>query len=424
MAGIALLILVWIEVRKGMAFRPQTASLPTGSTLELYHVTWGTNHHRVVGGTWASLALRVPRTIRTAINWRPAAIEDAGDTKTPVLLLWFRESSNTIQPHQLVLTAVGDSGEELALNPHLHNWLGSSSGSKSQTFWAAQDVFPWRTSSFKLRVYRKGSDSGSDPERCAEFTIPNPRAGHHPRWRPEPIPATRTNGSLAVTLDTWQPVTRLPAAGNAGHDRGEFWHQAKLRVRENGRLTEHWYLAQGIWQDATGNRALNSGARMRRTAGDDRLEVWFSPLLSTNETALKLGLGFARDALGSFAPEERVPGTNELVEPDLTNNLQGAQIILDSLSGPRTPDGPILRRAGRKLVVRFVAPAELFRVLVLGITDERGRPVPLLDGWSQSDSEFEFGVNWPADVSTVDLTLAVQRIRWVEFRVPPYAAPP
>jgi hypothetical protein len=193
---------------------------------------------------------------------------------------------------------------------------------------------------------------------------------------------------------------------------------------------DYWYVAQVIWQDATGNRAPHWVGMTHRTADDDRIDLWLSPHLSTNETALKFGLGFVRDARGSFAPEERwdihgvpVPGTNELVEPNLTNNLQGTQIVLDSLSGPRTPDGPILRRSGRKLIVRFVESAESIRVLVLGITDNHGRGVPLLDGWSQSESEFEFGVNWPADATTVDLALAVQRLRWVEFLVPPYTQP-
>ena len=76
----------------------------------------------------------------------------------------------------------------------------------------------------------------------------NPAFGAYPQWNPEPWPATKTNGDLAVTLGDFQTGVTVP------WDR--FHHQTQLafKLTRNGQPADHWRVASLTISDATGNR--------------------------------------------------------------------------------------------------------------------------------------------------------------------------
>jgi len=183
------------------------------------------------------------------------------------------------------------------------------------------------------------------------------------------------------------------------------------------------------WQDASGNRAED----VARTAVPEgrELKVYYRPALWTNEGAWKFRSGFARTAKGPFAPDElwviknvRVPTTNEFLRSTEEGRLQGASLRLEALVGPRTTDGPVLPYIGRVVVVRLLEAKEPIRLHLLNVSDNLGRPVPLVSKRNSGTADrWDFGIDVPADATTVDFTLAVHRIRWLEFLVPTVPEP-
>jgi hypothetical protein len=75
----------------------------------------------------------------------------------------------------------------------------------------------------------------------AEFGIPNPCPGPHPVWEPRAMPATGTNATLEVTLESFVS------------DAAQHRTRCVFRVRENGRESTAWLPEAFEVSDATGN---------------------------------------------------------------------------------------------------------------------------------------------------------------------------
>ena len=88
-------------------------------------------------------------------------------------------------------------------------------------------------------------DAAGSWTNAAEFRIRNPLYAKYPQWTPEPWPATKSDGTLSVTLKEFKAIAidSLSAAGT---------HLA-FSFAENGAESPAWRIQKLTISDATGN---------------------------------------------------------------------------------------------------------------------------------------------------------------------------
>jgi hypothetical protein len=168
--------------------------------------------------------------------------------------------------------------------------------------------FPRRQKEFTLRVLDWQN------VQLAEFKVRNPVVvSDSPNWRAQPLPATRTNGDLAITLEkvtyftnaTYVAITPI------------------FSVVQEGKTTYAWTVSDNVWSDSSGNVT---------SYGDG---------LCRQETAWKLQTKLFRNANARFAanelwrlPSRPVMAPGQVVKLTGTNVFGKARLVLHSLGGP------------------------------------------------------------------------------------------
>lgn len=280
-----------------------------------------------------------------------------------------------------------------------------------------------------------------------QFVINNPAPAPYAEWPTEPLPATKSDGDLAVTLTrltTGAPLPRYwdrdPAPAN---DLTRQCVRLKFDARENGRLTTNWFPWLVETTDAAGNRvesAIRSypllGVYAPLTMG--RLDgYYYQPGLWPGELAWKVRLEFVRAA--NFADDEVVTFTNLPVQAGTKQdadaewtwepgNTNFSIIAQGAVNGYRLkllppllvsdPDQAGQKRIGIILFADPRPPRHGLRLTVLTATDETGQPLttPFSPDWAG-----HFSIDFPntRDVKTLTLKLALHKSRYVEFTVKP-----
>jgi hypothetical protein len=151
-------------------------------------------------------------------------------------------------------------------------------------------------------------DSHKSP--VASFQVPNPVKGPFPQWTPSPVPQTKTNDPVVLTLESLQLAGREPP----------------LYVRPKWKITSDdplWAKARArsyTLLDATGNEGQ---------------------MLSTNEPAWLVRATVHREQVEEFTSKERlsitnlaVPGPGEFIELDQTFVVSGVEVKLLVFAGP------------------------------------------------------------------------------------------
>jgi hypothetical protein len=266
-----------------------------------------------------------------------------------------------------------------------------------------------------LRLHQVGR---TDP--VAAFAVPNPAPGPHPTWTPQPLPITRRNGDLAVTLTE---VT----TGVLGSEGEMVSTRATFRLSQRGRPTDEWEPVESVITDATGN--TYNGPRWSYSSHEGQAIVQVAGGLPTSEAAWKLRFGFARTATARFAANEAVtvrhvatPRSKQFIPADRTAMLQGTTIQVLGIAGPGLNDGSSWYGAYRRPTVRVQLSAHADHRLTLRAVDDRGREVFASADDPQTShrgSEYHFPLTLPQDTRSLDLTFAIDRIRYVEFLAKP-----
>jgi hypothetical protein len=283
--------------------------------------------------------------------------------------------------------------------------------------------FPLRDREFVLALYVEGKLVG-------QFTVPNPvPAREFPNWTPEPLPATKRIGDLAVTLTSVDWVTN-----------GALVLSPKIELREGGQLGREWHTRDSYgmhWADVTG-----------REAG------YLEPLC-LNETAWKLKVSLYRAATGAFHSNEVWTIPNVTLGPaervnrfGVSNKIDGVSLEIMKIDGPgqfefdanwRARIGTVntnldvntlyYAHGGSSSTARLDKHHVAVRVqgqkrnqsVVTRIIDEQGR---IFAGTPIGSVELQvFLFEPPSDVQTASLQVIVQTAREFEFLVKPPALP-
>jgi hypothetical protein len=415
--------------------KPQTTSLPDGSQLTLLQVTHGTNHVCVYSPWWQDLLDSLRARFGVKAPRRRATFTSA---ETNSVMVWLRHdppAPGLAWPPPYFLSVADENNLESKLRqtPNVRVNLRAAFGRPSIiTGWELPE-HPRRAKEFRIRLYLRGVDG--TPARIAELTVRNPASGKFPIWQADPLPATRRTDKLEITLTKLETGLTAEEAGIAWvSEGGRSLSRATFTVKEHGVPT-------GIW-GVSRLRASNAAGEVRRCRTsnlawqNDQRIITFEGALWLDESAWKLEVAFVRNA--AYPLEEHwvikgvpVPRPGELVEMHLVTNLFNVELEFVGVSGAnaKMSDNHIATQPHAKIHVRSPHPMDDLRVALVEVKDDLGSSA-ILNGFSSTVSAggrgitpkemlYEFGFDLPAEVKSLDITLAATRIVTVAFLAKP-----
>ena len=301
-------------------------------------------------------------------------------------------------------------------------------------------------------------------------------AGDSVALRPEPIPATKEAGDLAVTLTALKPA-RIALGGDPPYEleslpdgnRGASWREgpppgdgrergpvieACLELKQAGKPTDEWLLTQATVTDAKG-RVVADAAQQQQWAPNGRSFVWLQGPPGAAVWRVTMSYfasvsypGFGQDELWTVR-NVAVPGpTAPVLAAGTTAEVQGVSLRVIGLVPPgrTTYSGGALtsfeavpyagnglswetESSSQSAVVQTSLPSVVVRAshwtpdysLSMRAVDDRG--TALAQAGSASDAPHAGGMlqvmtlKVPPDAKTLDLTFVVQKVRTVEFVV-------
>ncbi len=288
-----------------------------------------------------------------------------------------------------------------------------------------------------------------------EFVITNPAPATVEHWTGEPLPITRSDGDLEVTLTEFvagapapyredrQPLTTDPA-NQCVHLQFDY--------RQNGQPTTNWVPWPVVTSDAAGNRVrgliYEYPANGINPVYPDRVHPTFPPVsdgyyyrpgLWPNQSPWKVRMEFVHRA--NFSDEETVTFTNLLVRSgsqqdfndewswnaSKTNFSFVAEQMVNGVKLKLLPPliySPATMPDEKHLTVLVYAEPEqearVMNLTLLQATDENGNEVvtPFRNGGGWAG---HFSLEFPNDRvgKMLNLKLALHKSRFVEFTVTP-----
>ena len=203
--GGAILVVLGMTVVSLLSLRhkeaERTARLPDGSILTLQAVTFGTNHC-AASAFWRRLFKPLPEKLLA--RWG-MALPPQYTTSTPQLAFWLTRKDKADE-RPLSYRLADESGFESLtilsdISPH---FITLSTNLEQAVF--DTEVFPRRSSAFRLRVYqgdnllvpREESITCSVP--VADFAVRNPVRKSYPSWTAQRKPMARRDGEMEFIL--------------------------------------------------------------------------------------------------------------------------------------------------------------------------------------------------------------------------------
>jgi hypothetical protein len=312
------------------------------------------------------------------------------------------------------------------------------------------DAFPRWDKEFILRARYF-----QQPIADGQFVVANPHPVSVTAWTPEPLPATKSDGDLEVTLTKFVAGAPMPyRQGSNPALTNEAANQCvhlNFDFRQNGHPATNWQAWPVRTSDAAGNR-VRGLIYSYPTNGilpiyPDRIHpsfplvydgYYFQPGLWPNVSPWKVQLEFIRRS--GFSEDETVTFTNLPVragsEQDFsdewswdkskTNFTFIAEATVNGVKLKLLP--PLLLHPSQPFtqknisVILYADPgavAQKMNMTLLEATDDQGRVMQSSSGISWA-GHFSIGLQNPQDdIKALNLKLALHKSRFVEFTVKP-----
>ena len=383
-----------------------TVTFSDGTTMTLRQVTYGTEHHFHGKGAWERLLSLLPRKLVAKFGVRRSLMT----LRRPGVAFWLERRGNgpASGDPQLVLC---DSRGFGVCGGYSMMRLGSPGNIVEG--WA-YEFWPRRERTFTLRIYERGLRY-PEVNLIGEFTVRNPAPDSYPEWTAPPLPQTASAGDLAVTLfDLTAGVGRGSNKWRPAPNPTVSQTRAGFRVTRNGRPTNEWGIVSVEACDATGNVITE----LWGTSSEPNAEfAELQPHPWPSESAWKLWVGFSQRS--NFVASELwtlrgVPflGADATNGVALQTNLQGAVLQYTGQA----------RRSGLGGNHHFnfsVTPGRPeYQITLVKALDDHGQEAKL-ENWFESQSERTFALLVDTNATSLDLTLALHRTRYVEFLARP-----
>ena len=373
--------------------------------MTLRQVTFGTEHHYRGKGPWERLLSLVPRQVVEKLGAR----RNVMTMRRPGVTFWLeRRGNGPGSDPQLVLCDGHGFGVSGGCTMMQLGQPGNSVEGWAYEFW------PRRERTFTLRIYERGLQY-PDADLIGEFTVRNPAPDNYPEWTAPPLPQTASDGDLAVTLfDLTAGVGRGSNMWRPAPNPTVSQTRAGFRVTRNGLPTSEWGVAGVEASDATGN-VINE---LWGTSSEPNAEfAELQPHPWPSESAWKLRVGFSQRS--NFVASELwtlrgVPsfGADPAYGVGIETNLQGAVLRYTGQA----------RRSGlggnHHFNFRVTPSRPEYRITLAKAVDDQGKEAKL-ENWFESQNERTFALLVSTNATSLDLTLALHRTRYVEFLARP-----
>ena len=380
-----------------------TVTFSDGTTMTLREVTCGTEHRYLGGGPWQKIVSMLPRKIALLFGDRRNTLT----TSRTSVAFWLEKSGSGPKSGDPQLVLCDETGYGISGGHRLMRTGGGMEG------WAFE-AWPRRGRLFTLRIYERESRY-PEAKSIGEFAIRNPKPAKYPVWIPSPLPVTSRAEDISVTLvDLTSGVGRGSNKSKPAANPTVSQTRCGFRVERNGQPTKEWEIVQVEASDATGNFI----GQLWGTSKDKDLEyAELQPHPWPAEAAWKLRVGFSQRV--NFAEDELwtlrgIP----LGAPDPTNgvvaqtNLQGVLLEYTGQSKNHAL-GP-----GDYFNFRLTPGRRDYRMSVARAVDDQGKDART-GGSSENQKEWSFALQASTNATSIDLTVALHRTRYVEFLAQP-----
>lgn len=314
-------------------------------------------------------------------------------------------------------------------------WGASTLGMPGETVhvWCPQ-AFPRRGKNLTLRFL--AMPSNGIWTNYAEFTIPNPALETVTQWQAEPWPATKTNGTLAVTLKNFESDAKFKGRRASGNNqvaaRKTHW---EFTFAENGTPTDDWRVQKLTIRDATGNKwspYFDFDVQDFTWAEGGTAEMFGA--LWSGEEAWKLDVetvrtkGFKGDDV--WESEVALPARGTI--STLTNSWKRKDVTvkLASVAAPNVEHPGDLKwiakwwggKQNETYSLGIIIPKPGLRgnrVIVLGAKDQNGHDVTVVKHSSQDSSPQAVFFRIDKDATRVTFSIALPKSKTVHFLAKP-----
>ncbi len=255
----------------------------------------------------------------------------------------------------------------------------------------------------------------------------------------DPIPATRADGDLALTVTSIVGGELPPPSPEPPKPGEETWTHLKVRLRWAERRTGSWQLQRVALSDGEGH-TWSPSKTSTRFDQDGAGEIWFAGPTWPLGSPWKVRLELARTSpfgdyrfWNTFGADELLLLSNvPLPEPGgITSlptevRLQGTTVRVLGLAAPHTrmPGGLPLNAEDPSVHVRVSPPRPEVHLTFLRATDAEGRVLPrgaTAQGVEAGAEARAYGVKAPPGLRAVYLAFAVHRSRAFDFTLVPAA---
>jgi hypothetical protein len=401
--------------------RPQVLILNDGAKLTLLGVEYGIHH-------------KFP-TVKTTATGRRMGGPTSFNTTNDTLVVWILSEHKANQwPNYQVLAY------DKAATACVGNWGGGYSRQIKNGMYVMGvqlAAFPRRDRKIYLRIMSYGQRGQQVAK--GQFVISNPARGPFPKWTPDLLPDTQSDGDLDVTLTRLNYGASFFNRGN-GVSKNDPMNKAvfvAFHTEQNGVVATNWQPVRIETSDATGNKIQNnSWSNGRDENGDATMTYQWG--LWPDEPAWKLRVEMSRTS--GFNDAELWSVSDVPVQPgrwqDLWNYGGQNNRATDSPFAETTLNGVHLKifpamqitdqnfgNGQKQGGVRVVADPDLpegFRLTVKA-TDEEGHE---LQSWGPNGGGGNYIVQFPdiRNAKTLNFTVALHKSRFVEFTVKPQIA--
>jgi hypothetical protein len=415
---------------------------------------WGSSSILVIGVAAAVWWLQRPQVIIFGDDSKVTLVgKDYGKRHTPpsvrgitrrnsftttedTLVLWVRQEYDSKQWHNFQYFLYDKSGTACVNSSGMN--YGNRGRQGNELIAVEFSAFPRRQSKFLVGVQENSNGSQEIAEQ--KFSISNPARGSFPKWTADPLPSTKDDEDLSVTLS--KLVFGAETTYNRNQDNPDDainkGVSAGFQVQRSGKAVNNWQPVSVQTTDATGNQV--GGWCNTRWDGNDGATTYQWGLWS-DEPAWKIKFEFSQQS--DFADNELWTVQNIPLQPgrsqDFWNNA-GRQAKTNTPFAEADVNGVHLKifpakhftdrapntqpQGGLTIEADGTLP-EGMRMTLIKITDDQTNDVGYWDSGVNRINKSAFYRYQLRDVyglTNLNVTLALHKSRFVEFTAKPEVA--
>jgi hypothetical protein len=362
----------------------------------------------------------------------------AGSFTTPAdtLVLWVRQQYDPQQYHNFQYYAY-DKADTACVQTYGRNY-GNGRQQGNEVVAVQFDAFPRRQGKFVVRVQQQGNGGQEMSEQ--KFVISNPARKSFTKWTAEPLPATKVDDDVSVTL------TKLVFGADTTYNRNQDnpddpvnkGVKAVFQVQRGGKTVNNWQPVSIDTADATGNHV--SGGPNTQWNDNEGVTTYQWGLWS-DEPAWKVRAEFSQQS--DFAANELWTLQNIPLQPGRqqdfwnfgnNNNRRNTNSVFaeTDLNGFHLKIFPATQftdqnygngQMGGGLHIQAAPslPAGM-RMTLVKLTDDQGQDVQNYNSGSSGNgtsTTYGYQLQNIAGITNLNLTIALHKSRFVEFTAKP-----